>query len=407
MSVAVLQSRRTASRTLFAGVATASTGFFAAFTVAPVAAADMAGTAWSGLPFTSAIVGTAVASSVLSRLMARRGRRPGVALGYALGALGALTGAAAVGRSSLPLLATGMLLVGAANSAALLSRYAAADMQPADRRGAAISFVLWASTAGALSGPSLVGTWAALAGRIGTPVLVGPYVAAAVFCVAAALVVTTLLRPDPSLLVVREDTGPAAARLSIRDALVQTHVQVALVAMLAGQAVMVFVMTMTPVHISSAGHGLGSVGLVMTGHIVGMYALAPAAGRLADRWGCVRVIFAGQAMLALATVSAAAMPHSSTTLLGLALVLLGTGWSFSFVAGSALLTQGMDYASRSRVQGAADSSTWTAAAAASLLSGVALTTLGYAALCVIGAVFVGAAAVIVMLRREPVTPAHV
>ena len=132
------------------------------------------------------------------------------------------------------------------------------------------------------------------------------------------------------------------------------------------------------------GHTLGAVGLVLAAHSLGMYALSPLSGRLTERVGAVRAIFTGTTVLALSAVLAAVAPPTGGDLLLIALFLLGLGWNIGFVAGSALLSEHLEVHERTRVQGFADALIWSAAAGASLGSGVIMAGVGYTALGVLG-----------------------
>ncbi|HEX2239744.1 MAG TPA: MFS transporter, partial [Actinomycetota bacterium] len=144
--------------TVFTGVALGSTGLGAAFTVAPLIAADIADSSlWSGLPGASALIGTAAGAAMLSRLMAARGRRAGLALGWALGLVGALVAVAAARSETLPLFFAGLFLIGVGHSSNQLGRFAAADMQAPQRRGFVLGWIVWAGTIGAVVGPGLLG----------------------------------------------------------------------------------------------------------------------------------------------------------------------------------------------------------------------------------------------------------
>jgi MFS family permease len=176
--------------------------------------------------------------------------------------------------------------------------------------------------------------------------------------------------------------------------------QAALIALAVAQTVMVLIMAMTPVHMRSHGHGLGSVGFVISLHVFGMYGLSPISGRLADRFGPIRMVLAGFATLAAAAVIAAASPARAGMWLAVPLFLLGWGWSLSFVSGSALLTEGLAYGDRARLQGATDSIVWTAAAIAGLSSGVLVGEFSYAVLCAVGALLVLAPVIVISGRRR-------
>jgi len=179
-------------------------------------------------------------------------------------------------------------------------------------------------------------------------------------------------------------------------------VPVAIVALVAGQFVMVLIMTMTPLHMADHGHDLAAVGIVISGHTFGMFGLSPISGRLTDRYGSVPVILAGLAIVAFSALLAAAAPPEGGAALFLALFLLGYGWNLGYVAGSTLLTHGLSLAERTRVQGLTDSLIWSSAAVASLGSGLVLTYAGYAILGLMGAALVVVPMLLVVARRSAV-----
>jgi len=169
--------------------------------------------------------------------------------------------------------------------------------------------------------------------------------------------------------------------------------------------VMVLIMTMTPLHLSDHGHGLGTVGLVLSAHTFGMFALSPITGRLTDRFGSPRVIAAGLGTLAAAAVLAALAPPDGGALLTIALFLLGYGWNLGFVAGSALLTRGLALAERTRVQGVADGLIWSTAALASLSSGVIVAYASYTVLGLLAVALLVAPSLLLLARGRGLTRA--
>jgi MFS family permease len=388
---------------LVAGVALGSIGYIAALTVATIVAKDLAGsTAWSGAPGAAVVLGAAVGSTLLSRLMAIRGRRAGLTTGYAIGVAGALVATAAVVARSLPLLLLGMTLIGFGNSANQLSRYTAADLYPPARRASAIGVVVWGATVGAVVGPNLVGWAGELGQRLGLPALAGTYLLPVLFVGAAAVLSFATLRPDPyELADGSEDEAVAApGETSLERILRRPHVPVAIVALIAGQVVMVLIMTMTPLHMTDHGHGLGDVGLVISAHTFGMFALSPISGRLTDRFGSPSIVMLGLAVICFAAVLSAAAPADGGPFLLVALFLLGYGWNLGFVAGSALLTHGLGLAERTRLQGVTDALIWGSAAAASLGSGVVVAAAGFTALGILGAAMVVVPAWLLLVRRN-------
>ena len=400
---ASLEALRSRMRwTLFAISALGSTGYIAAITVGTLVAAQIHGDATlGGVPTAAATIGTATAASLLSGLMLRVGRRAGLLGGLVIGVVGAILAVAAVPAGSIPLLLVASAMMGFANGVSNLGRYVAADLVTPDRRASAIGMVVWGSTIGAVGGPNLVGPAGSVATAVGLPALAGAYVLTVAFIGLASLLAFVLLRPepyalaDPSALVQRPD-GEAAP--SLGTLLARPAVIVGLVTLLAGQVVMVLIMTMTPIHLVDHGHGLETVGLVLSAHTFGMFALSPISGRLTDRFGSPAIIGAGLATLAAAALLAALAPPDGGVLLTLALFLLGYGWNLGFVAGSAMLTGGLALAERTRVQGLAAGLVWSSAALASLSSGVVVAGTSYTVLGFLGLLLLVAPGVVLLWR---------
>jgi MFS family permease len=395
--------RRRIVRSLVAAVALGSTGHIAAVTVATIVAQDIAGTsAWSGAPGASVVLGAALGSSLLSAVMVRRGRRAGLTLGYLVGVVGALIATVAVVVRSLPLLLLGTVLIGFGNSSNQLSRYTAADLFPETRRASAIGTVVWGATIGAVVGPNLVSFAGEVAGSIGLPALSGAYLLPVGFVGAAALLSFVFLRPDPYELAdssaIATDGQPADVRIA--ELLRRPAVVASILALIVGQVAMVLIMTMTPLHMTDHGHDLAAVGLVISGHTFGMFALSPLSGRLTDRFGSPPVMIAGLVVVGAASLLSAVAPPEGGVLLFVALFLLGYGWNMGYVAGSALLSSGLSLAERTKIQGATDSLIWSSAAAASLSSGVVVAAVGYTALGLLGTALVVVPAWIVLSRRR-------
>jgi MFS family permease len=396
-------ARQRAGRTLVAGAALGSVGHIAAVTIATIAANELAGSATlAGAPGAAVVGGAALGSALVGWLASRRGRRPALAAGYGVGVLGAILATAAVITISFPMLLLGTFLIGFGNSSNQASRYAAADLVAPERRATAISTVVWAATVGAVVGPNLVPVAGELMVTLGLPKIAGAYLVPVVFVGAAAVLTHVMLRPDPFEIAHSSsragvDAGPGD---SLGEILRRPIVISALVALIVGQAVMTLIMTMTPLHMATHGQDLGAVGVVISAHTLGMFALAPLSGRVTDRFGSVRVIFLGTAVLATASALAAAAPAAEQGLLLFALFLLGWGWNLGFVAGSALLTSGVSLVERARIQGLTDALIWSAAAIASAGSGVVVATAGYATLGMLGVVLVALPVLVLGTRRS-------
>ncbi len=374
-------------------------GIGVGFAVGALLAQEISGSAGlAGLALTVAMVGAAAMAVPLARLSDARGRRIGLAVGYALGALGSALVVAASALDNYPLLVVGMAAFGACMAAGFQARFAATDLAEPHRAARDLSLVVWASAVGTVAGPNLAEPAERLADAVGARPLAGSFLGAAVVLLAAAVLLLALLRPDP-LLAARAERGPvvaAAPRAGLRDSLRVIRASplalFGLVVVTAAHAVMLSVMTMTPVHMHDGGAELRVVGLVISVHVAGMYGLAPLVGLLCDRLGRVQTAGFGAGVFAVALTLAGTAEPDQTVQLTAGLFLLGLGWSCSLIAGSTLLTAGVDAAARPGVQGAADLIMQSGGATGSAVGGVVMGLGGYPVLAVVAAVPVAVAA---------------
>ncbi|MFF0297628.1 MFS transporter [Kitasatospora sp. NPDC004614] len=360
-------------------------GLAAGITVGALLAQDMLGsTGLAGLPSALFTAGSALAAIVVSRISAARGRRPGLALGYATGALGSVGVIAAAALHSPVLLFLALFVYGAGTATNLQARYAGADLAAPGHRARAISTVLVATTLGGVLGPNLADPTGALAEALHLPRLAGPFLLGGVAYAAAAIVLATRLRPDPLLLAraaaaaaPTAEADTSAATDATSTARVRNRVLLGAQVMVVTQLVMVGVMTMTPVHMHDAGQSTAAAGFVISLHVAAMYLPSPLTGRLVDRYGPLAIgAAAGLTLLAAGTLAAVA-PADSAPLLALALVLLGLGWNFGLVSGTAILTDAVPLATRAKTQGSIDVAIAISGATGGLASGTVVDLAGY------------------------------
>jgi len=395
MELAAVQ-RRTL-RLLFVTQIISGIGVAIGASVGALLAADLAGVRVSGLAQSAIVIGTALFAVPATAIVNRHGRRPSLAAGYFVAAVGSLIVVAAAVRGSIPLLFAGFFLFGGATAAGLQARYAAVDLAPPALRGRHLSLIVWATTLGAVVGPSLAPLAGVSVGRYGVPTLAGPFVFSALLFALATLLLLLLLRPDPAVVArtaFGNPSGPASdarragMRAALRVILSQAPARLGVSAMAMGNLVMIGVMAMTPVHIKGAGHDaahtLGIVGLVLSFHTAGMFAFSPVFGWLTDRLGRRPVIFAGIALLLAACALAGSAGYDSTRLAG-GLMVLGLGWSATMVAGSTLLSDSIPVELRASAQGLSDLLMGLAGAAAGAISGVIVAEWGYPTLTLFAA----------------------
>lgn len=367
-------------------------GIATALAVATLVATRLSGSeALGGFALTTVVLGTAGAALVVSRVATDRGRRPALTIGYGVGALGAVGAAGAVAVGSAVGLLASLLFVGSATAAGLSARFAATDLAAPERRARALALVVWATTVGAVAGPNLAGPVQSWAGGAGLVPATGPFLLCAVAFGLAALGSWAGLRPDP-LLLARGSVAPAAPvdGAQVRAALLASPgALLGLGAIVVGHLVMVGLMSMTPVHMDHGGATLAVVGLVISVHVAGMYALSPVFGWLADRVGRIAVLGLAGALLLVSGALCALAGSTDVTLLGVGLALLGLGWSAGLVAGSALLTDSVAQPVRAGVQGLADVAMNLSGAVGGVAAGLVVAGASFAVLGVAAAVLVG------------------
>ena len=379
------QARRLQA-TLFLSTGTATMAAIAVATVNPLVAAGLIGAAAAGIPSAAILAGQASSAYAWARITHAVGWRKGLTVGLVIGVLGMLLASLGVLRGVMAAFLVGLFFAGVAYAVVTLSRFAAGEMVPAERRARSISIVVLGGTLGAVFGPLLVaplGRWAA--STLGSE-LTGPYVGGALLLGLSALVVFVGLRPDPGHIADRSgmgDESTGASRVNLAQVFARPGVRLGTLTMVVGQLVMVMLMVITSLHMRNHGHGLGGIAAVISAHTVGMYAFSAVSGRLADRWGRRPVILVGS--VALLTSALLAPASLRLVPLSASLFLLGFGWNFCFVGGSALFSDHVLPAERGQAQGINDLLVNSASAIGSLASGLVFAASGYLAMGLLGA----------------------
>lgn len=367
---------------LFAQQSLASAGFIAAATLNAIVGKELSqNPSWAGVPTAVYLLAGAFSAFMWGYVFDAAGRRGGLVTGLITGVIGSSVTFYAIAIHSFPLFLTGMVLMGVANAAVQLGRFAAAEVNKPEHRGRAISNVVIGGTVGSVIGPFVAGPAGNIVGSWGVDELAGAYLFAAILFAVGAVVVWIGLRPDPREVgkqVAEQfpETGSTPGEVrSVFQILSQPAALVAVISMVLGQMVMVLVMVITSLHMRGHNHGLPDISAVISSHTFGMYAFSIISGRLADRFGRGRVILMGSATLVVACVAATISPNVLP--LGVALFLLGLGWNFCFVGGSTLLADQLSPLERARTQGFNDLLVGLASAFGSLESGFIFASLGY------------------------------
>ncbi|MFD4707396.1 MFS transporter [Gottfriedia sp. NPDC058432] len=365
-------------------------GLAAGVTVGALLAQQMLGTdAFTGLPASLFTLGSAGAALIVGRLSQKFGRRIGLAGGFFTGGLGAIGVVIAAMTNSIILLFASLLIYGAGTATNLQARYAGTDLANNKQRAKAISIAMVSTTFGAVAGPNLIGPMGKFATSIGVPALAGPFILSATAFILAGLFLFIMLNPDPLIIakmiesnktkqVNVENTSPVESIKNNRG------IAVGATTMVLTQIVMVAIMTMTPIHMEHHGHGLNEVGIVIAFHIGSMYLPSLITGILVDKVGRTAMSIASGATLLLAGLTAALAPSDSMILLVVALSLLGLGWNFGLISGTAQIVDSTDSSTRAKTQGTVDVLIALAGASGGALSGMIVANSSYATLSLAG-----------------------
>ena len=357
--------------------------FGVSFSMGALLAAHLGGTAYGSAGATLTTIGAALFAIPLAKVVTNNGRRPAMTSGMSIGFGGTLLAFTAALLESLPLLLAGFLLIGAASAVNLQARFAAADYSDPIHRGRNLSLAVWATIIGAAAGPNLI----TVAKTVGQWFGVDQYAGAYIICMTAQIIAIIVLRlglpaPEPV----------TAATHTTNRSTIGKCAGIVILGLACAHFGMVALMSMTPVHMHSHGSSLQLVGLTISLHVAGMYALAPVFGWLSDRLGRGSALAVGYAMLLVSCVVLITVADNHSAVM-IALILLGLGWSGAFVASSALLIDAVTVNQRPTAQGRSDFTMNIAGALGGLLAGPVIQAWGMPTL----AAAVGAITVIVFL----------
>ncbi|MCZ8535288.1 MFS transporter [Psychrobacillus psychrodurans] len=365
-------------------------GLAAGVTVGALLAEQMLGTnAFAGLPAAFLTLGSAGAAFSVGRLSNRLGRRMGLATGFITGGLGAIGVVLATVFNSVPLLFASLFVYGAGTATNLQARYAGTDLATNKQRGTAVSIAMVSTTFGAVAGPNLVDVMGNFALSIGVPELAGPFILSAAAFILAGIVIFIFLRPDPLIIALNINTNNKNTILNETLEKKQNNkkgITIGATIMVLSQIVMLAIMTMTPIHMGHHGYSLRAIGLVIGFHIGAMYLPSLFTGILVDKFGRTAMAIASGITLLLAGVVAAIAPADSLFLLVVALSLLGIGWNFGLISGTALIVDSTEPSTRAKTQGTVDVFIALAGATGGIMSGLVVAGSSYETLSLAGGI---------------------
>jgi len=325
---------------------------------------------WATVPLAFQFIATMLTTFPASFLMKRVGRKRGFMVGALIGIIGGLIMAAATYMASFWLFAFGNTIFGVSAAFTLFYRFAAAEAADDAFRPKAISLVMAGGVISALMGPYLA--------RVGQE-LFSPHIFTGgfVFIVGLSVLVVILLLP---LRLPQMMGGPAiqnvepARRLS--EIVLQPRALSAIIAAMLGYGVMSFVMTATPLAMTFCGFELKTgIAFVIQGHVLAMFAPSFVTGHIIKKFGEYRVMSAG--VLCYVICLGIGMAGIDIHHFWLALVLLGLGWNFLYVAGTSQLTKCYRPSERAKIQAFNDCMVFSCVALCSFIAGMVEQAFGW------------------------------
>ena len=319
------------------------------------------------LPIAMMMVAVAVTMIPASLFMQRYGRKVGFIMGAALGIVAGLLAAISIWQESFFLFVAANMLVGCYQAFAQYYRFAAADAASENFKSRAISWVIAGGVIAAVAGPNLV----RFTQNIGTVPSALTFLTMAVLATLAIVLLSQLALPPVNT---TESHEPARTLPVIMR---QPIFLTALAGSSVGAAVMLLVMTATPLAMQICGQPIGAAATVIQWHVLGMFAPSFFTGNLIRRFGVLTIMGTGVVLL---------LVHVAIALSGIeflhflsGLILLGVGWNFLFVGGTTLLTEAYRPSERAKVQAMHDFLMYGAVTIATFSSGSLLSNYGWQA----------------------------
>ena len=319
------------------------------------------------LAVTTGIVGVASAAWPLAILRRRFGSRAVFAGSLVWAGGGAVVAAVSIAYGSFAGFCVGTFMIG--NNMAVIAQYrfVAVEFVPSSMASRAVSGVMVGTLLAAIVAP-----WMALESRhLLAADFSGSFIALVPVCIAGAILVAALPLRDANGGDSGEYDGPP-----LGDILRRRPIQLAIVAAAAGYGVMSLLMTATPIsmHVMDE-HSAEVTAGVIRAHILAMFVPSLFSGWLVARLGIHRMLWLGIVLQVICIGIAAS--GTEVWQYRAALIALGVGWNFLFVAGTTLLTLESHKDEAPKIQGFNDMIMFCTMGAASLSAGGLLYQLGW------------------------------
>ncbi|TWA76092.1 putative MFS family arabinose efflux permease [Azospirillum brasilense] len=317
------------------------------------------------LPLSIFVVGMAVCTIPAGAIARRHGRRAAFLVGTGCGVLVGLLSALAVLLGSFWLFCASMIPGGAYAAVVLSFRFAATDCVEPERRPRAMSAVMAGGVFAGVIGPQLV----TFTMDVWPPHLfLATFLAQAAVAALSALVLAGVRLPMPTA---AEAAGGRPLGVIVRQPRFITAALCGVVSYL----LMNFIMTAAPLAMRLCGLSQEASNLGLQWHVIAMYAPSFVTGRLVERFGASRIVFAGLGLIAASAV--VGLGGVDVTHFWVSLILLGVGWNFGFLGASALVLECHRPEEKTQVQSLNDFIVFGTMAVGSFASGGLLAAFGW------------------------------
>ncbi|KHT47521.1 MFS transporter [Vibrio sinaloensis] len=321
------------------------------------------------LPVAMQFLGLMSATIPASLIMGKLGRKIGFSLGNVIGISGASVSTYALATQQFPLFCVGTFLLGIGIGFGTLYRFAAIEVCDESARHRAISISMAGGVIAAILGPNLA-VYAQQWSNDG--LYVGAFLALIVLNIMALCLLQTIRFPKQNLASVKVNADP------LKTIVAAPNFMLAVFAAMVAYAVMNILMTATPLAMIGCGFEFDKAAGVIEWHVLGMFVPAFFTGRLIERFGPRNMILAGGVLFVLCiavNIHGQSIWHFSS-----ALVLLGVGWNFMFIAATGLFSQSYLPHNKSKAQAFNEFFVFSCVTITALLSGWLESTVGWEAM---------------------------
>lgn len=269
-----------------------------------------------------------------SRLMATLGRKKSFLLATLPLAASGLVGYWAIEMKQFPWLVASHALLGVYIAFANFNRFAASDGLSASLKPRAISLVVAGGVIAAVLGPLLIRS---LKSSSFAPEFAACYAAFTALAL-VSLILNLLIKdvPPPPKTSARQSSHGQTLGLVLRNKDLAIAICIAAI----GYGIMNLLMIQASLHMAQLHVHFSDISTAIQWHVLAMFAPSFFTGRLIQKFGLKTIALSGISLLLLS--SGINLIAQGYTALSLSLLILGLGWNFTYIGGSALLTDSLD-----------------------------------------------------------------